>query len=300
MKKVGYFFIVVFLYPFALLPFVCLDVLAIIFRFFVFTIIGYRKNIILQNLRNSFPDKSDKEINHLAGKFYKSFTDIMVEYLAYWTMSTEKLKKHVKVNNPELLQNYYKENRHIIFVIGHFNNWEWYNILPTYTPHNVIGLVKPVKSKNFEKLITKIRHRHGMDVVLIKHTLKELFSRIKNNIYTLTIFAGDQIPTKNEINFWTTFLHQETPVFLGSEKIAKKINGVVIFAEMIRTKRHYYEVNMQVITDKPNDEPPYHITLKHIDALEKSILKQPEGWLWSHRRWKHKREQNEKVWERLP
>ncbi len=300
MRQTGYYLIVIFLYPIALLPFCCLSVLARFLFFIAYWVLGYRKQVVLTNLRNAFSGKSEKEIKQLAKNFYKSFTDVLIEYLAYWTMSTGKLKKHVKINNTELLQKYYDENRHIIFVIGHFNNWEWYNILPAYTGHNVLGLVKPIKSKNFEKLITKIRHRHGMDVILKRDTLKTILKRMQNNIMTLTIFAGDQIPTKNEINFWTTFLNQETPVFLGAEKIAKKINGVVIYAEMLRTKRHYYEVNLQIITDKPQEEPDYYITLKHTQLLEQSILKQPEGWLWSHRRWKHKRKPNEKVWERLP
>ncbi len=300
MKRIGYYLIIIFLYPVALLPLCCLSVLARFLFFIAYRILAYRKQVVLTNLRNAFPYKSQEEIKVLAKKFYKSFTDVLIEYLAYWTMSTEKLKRHVKINNAELLQKYYDEGRHIIFVIGHFNNWEWYNILPAYTSHNIMGLVKPVKSKNFEKLITKIRRQHGMDVILKKNTLKEILLRVRNNIPTLTIFAGDQIPTANEINFWTTFLNQETPIFLGSEKIAKKINGVVIYAEMLRAKRHYYEVNLQVISDNPQTEPEYHITLKHVDALEKTILKQPEGWLWSHRRWKHKRKPNEKVWERLP
>ena len=297
-KRLGYYLILIFLYPFALLPQCCLSAVGWFLYFWAYRILGYRKEVVVRNLKNVFPDKNKKEILQLTKAFYKSFTDVLIEYLIYWGMPEEKLKKQVKINNPELLTKY--EDRHIIFVIGHFSNWEWYNILPAYTNHNVLGLVKPVKNKNFEKLITKIRSQYGMDVILKKNTLKEILLRVKDNIPTLTIFAGDQIPTANEINFWTTFLNQETPIYLGSEKIAKKINGVVIYSEMLRIKRHHYEVNLSLITDKPQNERNYHITLKHVAALEGTILKQPESWLWSHRRWKHKRKPNEKVWEKLP
>lgn len=298
MKKVGYYLMIIFLYPIALLPSCCLNILSDFIFFIICYVVGYRKQIVLRNLENAFPKKNKAEIKILAKKFYKSFADILIEYLMYWTMSSKQLKQHVKIKNTTLFEKY--KNRHIVFIIGHFNNWEWYNILPAYTMHNILGLVKPIKNNNVEKLITKIRSRHGMDVVLIKNTLREILQREKNNIPSLSIFAGDQIPTANEINFWTTFLNQETPVYLGAEKIAKKINAVVIYADMFRIKRHYYEINLQLITDLPQKEPPYHITLKHITALETSILKQPESWLWSHRRWKHKRKTNEKIWKRLP
>lgn len=298
MRHVGYYLILILLYPLAILPVCCHSVMAVFLYFLTYYIFAYRKKVVINNMRNAFPDKREKEIKKLVKSFYKSFTDVLIEYLIYWGMPKEKLKKRVKINNPELLTKY--KDRHIIFVIGHFNNWEWYNILPAYTNHNVLGLVKPIKNKNFEKLITKIRSQYGMDVILKRNSLKAILSRVKDNIPTLTIFAGDQIPTANEINFWTTFLNQETPIYLGAEKIAKKINGVVISGEMLRVKRHRYEINLSLITDKPQEEPDYHITLKHVAALEATILKQPESWLWSHRRWKHKRKPNEKVWERLP
>jgi len=297
-KRLGYYLIVILLYPIAWLPLCCLGVFARVLFFLSYRVFGYRKQVISTNLRNAFPEKSDDSIRELTKKFYKSFSDVLVEYLILWRIPTSKTEKYFKIKNPEVFEKY--KDRPIIFVIGHFNNWEWYSLLPFFTNHNILGIVKPIRSINFEKLITKIRSHHGIDVILKRNTLREILNRVKANIPSLSIFAGDQIPTANEINFWTTFLNQETPIYLGAEKIAKKINGVVIYAEMLRVKRHYYEVNLQVITDNPKKEPDYHITLKHVAALEKTILKQPESWLWSHRRWKHKRKPNEKVWERLP
>ena len=298
MRRIGYFIILLFLYPLAYLPKCCLSAIGRFLFFIICYLLSYRKKVIVSNLKNAFPQKSEKDIRHYAKAFYKSFSDVLVEYLILWRIPASKTKKYLKIKNPEVFEKY--KDRPIIFVIGHFNNWEWYSLLPFFTNHNVLGVVKPIRSINFGKLITKIRSLHGMDVILKRNTLREILKRVNANIPSLSIFAGDQTPTANEINFWTTFLNQETPIYLGAEKIAKKINGVVIYAEMLRVKRHYYEVNLQLITDNPQKEPDYHITLKHVAALEKTILKQPESWLWSHRRWKHKRKPNEKVWERLP
>ncbi len=298
MRRIGYFIILLFAYPLAYFPKYCFSFIGRFLFFINYHLLSYRKKIIVNNLKNAFPQKSEKDIRHYAKGFYKSFSDVLVEYLMLWRIPASKTENYLKIKNPEVFEKY--KDRPIIFVIGHFNNWEWYSLLPFFTNHNILGVVKPIRSINFEKLITKIRSYHGMDVILKRNTLREILKRVSMNIPSLSIFAGDQIPTANEINFWTTFLNQETPIYLGAEKIAKKINGVVVYAEMLRVKRHYYEVNLQVITDNPQKEPDYHITLKHVAALEKSILKQPESWLWSHRRWKHKRKPNEKVWERLP
>lgn len=111
----------------------------------------------------------------------------------------------------------------------------------------------------------------------------------KRNILTANLIAGDQTPTKSEINYWTNFLNQETAVFLGAEKIAKALDMPVVFIDIQRIGRMSYEITFKLITDKPKETARFEITEKHVRMLENAIRRHPDNWLWSHRRWKHKR-----------
>jgi KDO2-lipid IV(A) lauroyltransferase len=119
--------------------------------------------------------------------------------------------------------------------------------------------------------------------------IRELINDRRNNIRTLSAILTDQIPIKSEIKYWTTFLNQDTPVYLGTEKIASKYDMAVVFFNIQKKKRGYYNLDIELLFDHTAGLPEYHITDTHLKRLEEIIIRNPEYWIWSHRRWKHKR-----------
>jgi Kdo2-lipid IVA lauroyltransferase/acyltransferase len=273
------------------LPFRLLYLLSDFIKFIIYNIIGYRRKVVFANLRNAFPEKTEKEIAGIASRFYRNLTDLILEVIKIQGVTLEELNKRLFIKNYELLEPYFKSGRSVIAISGHCGNWEWMGtVLTTYTDFEGVGAVKPISDPFFHKYINGLRmkfsHRGPVD---FKMVLREMIKRKDHPI--LTLFVGDQTPTRSEINYWTTFLHQDTAVFLGAEKVAKALDHVVVFFDIQRVKRGYYEIVAHLITDKPKETADYEITEAHVHLLEDCIRRAPDNWLWSHRRWKHKRSQ---------
>lgn len=255
-------------------------------RFFLQHVFGYRKKVILTNLKNSFPDKTDKELNGYLNCFYKNFCDVIVESVKMVSISRKAILSRVRFDNLEVLENYFINKQSVIAVCGHYCNWELGGLaLSAIAKHKTIGVYKPLSSIDWDIYFTKLRSRFGMELVPMSLTLRKLI--IYKKEVTLTTLISDQTPAKDDISFRTHFLNQDTAVFLGAEKIAKLTNSPVIFFTMNRIKRGYYSVHIEPITEHPNEEPEFSITQKHLQILEREIRNNPCNWLWSHRRWKY-------------
>jgi KDO2-lipid IV(A) lauroyltransferase len=261
------------------------------FLFVVFyRITGYRKKVIRTNLRNAFPEKTDLEREAILRNFYRHLADLFVEVLKLTHMSRTQLKRRFIVENPELLVRLKAEGKDIVAVTGHYNNWEWMASIPLYTDYKCISIYKPLKNKHFNWFLNHLRGKYGMNLTPMSTIIRELIKNRNENINTLSAFIGDQIPAKGDINYWTDFLNQETAVYLGAEKIAAKYNMVVVFFNQQKVKRGYYRLRMEVITEDPASLPEHEITDRHVRRLDEIIKQNPSYWIWSHRRWKHKRE----------
>jgi Kdo2-lipid IVA lauroyltransferase/acyltransferase len=272
------------------MPFFMLYGVSDILFLLIYYIIGYRKKVVFANLRNSFPEKSEKEIRKIALKYYHNLCDIVIEVCKAKTISEKKMLSRMEFRNVALIDKLYDEGRSVLLVCGHTGNWEWLGMaVKSILRHKGFAVVKPLSSDFWEKYMSKQRVRFAKEgLIPFKQTFRVL---VKNKEYcTLTIIAGDQTPTKSEIEYWTTFLNQDTPVFIGTEKIAKALNMAVVFCNIQRIKRGYYSYEFSLLTDDPKNTTENEITEMHVRALEKIILEHPDNWLWSHRRWKHKRE----------
>jgi len=275
----------------SLLPFWLLYILSDFTRFFLFTVFGYRKKVVLENLRNSFPEKSEKEIDRIARKFYKNLTDIILEVVKVRTTKLKTLQKRYVYKNLEVIDEQYDKGRSVIITIGHCGNWEWMG--PTLNhaiKHRGYVALKPLSDDIMSKYMKTIRLRFAEEEQLIpfKQIFRKLI-RLKDQLI-LTIIAADQTPHKDEINYWSTFMNQDTPFFLGTEKMAKALDHSVIYLEIVRVKRGYYEISAKLMTEDPKNTDQFEITEGFIKELEHSIRKNPDNWLWSHRRWKYKKE----------
>ncbi|MDX2189549.1 MAG: lysophospholipid acyltransferase family protein [Bacteroidota bacterium] len=258
--------------------------------YIVYHAFGYRKKVVFQNLKNSFPEKSAPEINAIAIKYYHFLCDFLVETAKYMTISKKELLKRVSIENEDVLDKIFDSNRSMIVLLGHYGNWEW--AAPScsiLTKFQLFVIYKRLSNKHFEKLMRNTRSRFGTKLIEMNDVGREMFKN--RNIIGATIFVGDQTPFPEQA-YWTTFLNQDTPIFRGAEVLAKKFDQPVIYVTIDRPQRGKYTIKVQLITDDPKNTPEGWICEQYSRLLEKDIIHKPEIWLWSHRRWKHRKPSN--------
>ena len=278
--------------PISKLPFGVLYLISDFLYLVLYKVIGYRTKVVRANLENSFADKSGAEIKELEAKFYSHLCDLVVESLKAFSISLEDAKRRMKDRNIEIVNQYHKQGRQVVLVGGHYGNWELFAItIGATTEHETIALYTPLKNEFINEKITESRSKYGLGMLSIKE-IKSKLTDINSGLYAI-IFGADQSPRKTQRVYWMKFLNQETGVQFGTEKFAKEFNAVVIFTNIYKVKRGYYELQYDVITEQPNEEELGYISKTHTQMLEKVIQAQPEYWLWSHKRWKHRRPEGE-------
>lgn len=284
-------FVIPFFYFLSILPFWLLHGISDIIFFIVFYLTGYRKKVVMDNLRRSFPEKTEQELKTIMRQFYHHLCDVIVETLKLMTISKSEFLRRFEFT-PYALSVFHdleSRNQSVIGVMGHCGNWEWGAIAHQFYFRQLItGVYHPLSNKNFDAFMLRLRGRMGGNIVAMNNLLRELVRLKQNKIPTTVGLIADQTPPP-ESAYWITFLNQDTPVFSGPEKIAKKFNYPVVYVSVKKKKRSFYEMNATVITMEPNSLEDGVITDLHSQALEKNIREQPYIWLWSHRRWKHKR-----------
>jgi KDO2-lipid IV(A) lauroyltransferase len=252
---------------------------------------SYRRHVVRENLLNSFPDKSPEEIIRIEKEFYRHLADLFIETLKLPGMRNKELMKRVRLTNPELIKNLYESGKDIAMVYSHYNNWEWLSTCTSlYTDYRCVGVYKPIQNKIVNKFLNDQRTRNNADLAPMQMIVRKIVENRKKGIRGIYGFMSDQTPAPTLIEYYTGFLNQETPVFLGLEKIASKYNMAVVFIDFLKIKRGFYEMTYEVLFETTSGLPRYMITDTHVKRLEKMILARPEHWLWTHRRWKYKKE----------
>ncbi|MEJ5996056.1 lysophospholipid acyltransferase family protein [Pedobacter sp. Du54] len=274
-----------FLYVLSLFPLPVLLVFARLLYFPLYYIVGYRKNVVRENLENSFPKKSRKEIIQIEKTFYKYFVDLIFEVIKMSTISKKELLTRVKFNNLAQVEAYFSRNESVLACTGHYGNWELCMLAlgaRLSAPEYVI--YKPLTNKVFEEWLLKIRTRFGNIFIAMRQTLRVIIAT--KDQPTMFCFASDQTPTRTEVQYTLNFLNQPTAVLLGLEKIALQTNRPVFFFDVVSVKRGYYEVNCFPLCLAPKETKDHEITDLLYKFLENRITESPPFWLWSHRRWK--------------
>ena len=290
MEKTRYNLLKAFTWIIQLFPLRFHYLLSDFFFLLAYHVFRYRRKVVSNNLANSFPDKPQKERDRIARKFYGHFCDSFVETLYFDRISTKEGKNCVKFLNPELPNSYLDQGRQVLIFFGHYNNWEWFCNLPLYTTYKIYAVYKKLTNNVFDRFYINIRSRFGTIPLERSATFKQLLGDHQKGIPSISAFLFDQTPRSYEIHHWVTFLNQDTPVVLGAEKIAQKLDTVVLFLYSRKVKRGQYETQFQLISEHAGECPKYEITDKCSRLLEQQIIEHPEFWLWSHKRWKHKRD----------
>lgn len=256
--------------------------------FIIYKVIGYRKKVVHQNLVNAFPNKSEIEITKIEKKYFKYLCDIIVESIKTIAMSETYVHKHLKFNNVDLINKMYNGGQSFIVVMGHFGNWELAG--PCFSlncKHQLNVVYKQLSNPHFEKLFAKTRTKFSTKIIPMENTLRAMIGNKKN--IDATALIADQTPSDLKSGYWLKFLNQDTLVFTGPEKIAKMFNYPVVYMHIDRVKRGSYEITPSVLFNDPKNTTENEITIAFNKKLEEEIIKKPETWLWSHKRWKHKR-----------
>ncbi|MGQ7870570.1 lysophospholipid acyltransferase family protein [Sunxiuqinia sp. sy24] len=284
--------IVLFLKAFSHLPFRLLYLISDFAFVLLFHIVRYRKKVVYTNLRNSFPEKTEAEIDRIARAYYRHLCDVSMESIKLYSMSENELNKHLKVTGVEKMEAYFKQQKSIIVLAMHYNNWEWGASVQRFSSHQIVMVYNPVRNNmEMERFILSIRERFGGISVPVHKSARMAIQFDQTDRPGLLWLGADQTPFQSS-KFWTTFLNQETPFFSGPEKIAHKTNQPVFFHHTRKVARGKYEVILTELVAQPREEKPETILLTYINKMEEIIREQPEYWLWSHRRWKHKRPAN--------
>ena len=276
----------------SLLPFFVLYLISDLLFFVGFHIVGYRKKVVYTNLRNSYPDKTEAEIHSIAIQFYKNLFDTLTEMVKLIFASESIVRNMCEFRNNELLEGLHKNNSNVIIVQGHYFNWELSLMMGSEQSKYMCYVVyKPLSDKISEKLIFKLRKRFKTRLIAMHETLE--FMRNYNKTHAadgpaLFQFGADQSPMKHKIEYWTTFMNQKTPFFLGPEKLAVSLNLPVVFLDLQRIARGKYYIEYSMLEEKPSQTSEHEITEKYVRAIEDAINKNPSNWLWSHKSWKHK------------
>jgi len=290
LSKVGYCLLLALTWPMKWFPLEFHYFFSDLLYFGLYRIFRYRLNVAKSNLKLAFPEKSEKERNRILAKFYRNFADIFIETLYFTHIDAKKNQKRLKVNHPEILETLYQKRKNVVCLAGHFGNWEFVNLYTHQIKYTLYAVYKKLNNKSFDLFFRHSRELMGGIALEMSETPRQLMMDAKNNKLFFAYLISDQRPQKKEQAHWMTFMNQDTPVLTGPEKIAKKTNAAVIWIDTLRVKRGFYEINISLITENPNECKDFEITEKQMALLENAIIRNPDQWLWTHKRWKHKRD----------
>lgn len=289
MQLLAYILIYPILWFVSILPFRLLYAVSDLLYILMYYVFGYRKQTVKDNLRLVFPEKSDEEIKTISKKFFHHFCDMILESIKSMNISLESMKARYTFKNLEIIKDFEKQNKSIVLMCAHYGSWEWIFILQTYTTHRGYGIYKRLQNKYFDRLIKSIRARYNSYLITTKETFSVLEDAKKNGILSMNGFASDQSPKINKAHHWNEFMGIKVPVHTGAEMLAKKLDMPVVFFAVERKKRGYYEATFQTLAEHPTDFKDYEITDKFLKLVEAQIHEAPEYYLWTHKRWKHRK-----------
>lgn len=288
------FLIYILIYPFlwliSILPFRILYFVSDCLYIFLYLIFGYRKKVVNDNLKLVFPDKTDLEIKRITKIFYHHLCDMILESIKSMTISEAEMKKRFVFTNVELIQDIEAQNKSIILMCAHYGSWEWIFILQTYVKSRGYAVYKRLENRYFDRLVKRIRAKYNSYLISTKETIPTLIKLKKEGILSINGFVSDQSPKLDRAFYWKEFLGINVPVHTGAEMIAKKLDMAVVYFGVKKIKRGYYETTFKTITLNPKEYKDYDITDVFLKLVEEQIYAAPEYYLWTHKRWKHRKE----------
>ena len=280
-------------YLLSLLPFWVHYLLSDFIYLILYKLVGYRKGVVRENLARSFPEKSKEELKRIERGFYHFLGDYLAESVKLMTISKRTLRRRLVFKNTEAIEECIESGQSCAVFLGHYCNWEWITSLPLWvTPKAQCGQIyHPIENKDFDRLFLRLRQRLGAVCIPMQDTLRKILEFRQAGQPVVIGYISDQKPHWVNIHHWVDFLHHDTPVLTGTERIARRMNHAVFYLDVRRLRRGYYEAEFKLITREPQQMPEFKLTDIYYQMLEESIRQAPEFWLWSHNRWSRTREE---------
>ena len=261
-------------------------------------VVRYRRRVVLENLRLSFPEKSAVDIQRIAKGFYRNLTDLIVETIKMPALSPDELRQRVRFTNAELVQTRLRAGQTVIGMASHQGNWEWIPSASVLNDMPVDSVYKPLNNAFFEETMRTIRSSFGAVPTPMSSLPRQLV--VRKDVPRIIALVSDQMPGAPEHAYWTDFLHRDTPFYPGTERLARSRKFAVFYLQLVRLRRGYYEATFTLIAEPPYEAvPPGAILERYRDLLEETIRRYPADWLWSHKRWKHQRKKYSKIVTKL-
>ena len=293
MQRLVYILVYPLLYTISLLPFRGLYMLSDLVFFFIYYLIGYRKKVVTDNLMLVFPEKSDSEIKTIRKRFFRHLCDLFLEMIKSISVKPEALVKRFHVKNPEEMHRLENKGKSFVVMFGHYASYEWSTVVGKYINYKGYTIYKPLRNKYFDRLVKRIRSKFNVGLISSREAIDTIKAMNARGEKSIVAFISDQSPKAPKRYHWLDFMGIEVPCFTGAETMAKEFDFPVGYFKIEKVKRGYYEVEIMTLADEPRQYENYEITEKFTRALEEQIRRAPEFYLWTHKRWKHRRTQAE-------
>lgn len=272
----------------SILPFPIFYLFSDFVCFLVYRVIGYRKKVVRENLALTLPHLSDAERKVIEKKFYKHMCDMFLEMVKTMSMSPEEMERRFHVTNIDLVLDYAKRGKSVILVASHYASYEWLLTINPKLGFQGVAVYKRLANPYFDRLIRRIRSKYNTEMIETRKAIPTMAKNQREGILSLYGLASDQSPKMERIFHSMKFMGVEVPVHTGAETLAKKYDLAVLFVEVKKARRGYYEATFIPLADNPKDFENFKITEMYLKEVEKQILEAPEFYLWTHKRWKHR------------
>jgi len=283
----------ILLYPIiwiiSILPFRLMYMFSDMVYVLVYYIIGYRKKVVRTNIAMALPNLSEKERLQIEKKSYRHLCDMFLEMIKTMTISVKEIEKRFVFTNLEMYQEMEKKNKSIALMVAHYATYEWVISINSKIKYEGYAIYKKINNKYFDKLVRDIRSRFKATLINTKQTIPTIEKNARTNHLGLYGFASDQSPQVSKAFHWQKFMGIDTPVHTGAEMLAKRFDMNIMFLRVKKVKRGYYEATFEHLVDNPKEVPNYEISDEFLRRVEKQIYEAPEFYLWTHKRWKHKK-----------
>lgn len=274
----------------SLLPFRVLYFFSDLNYILAYYIIGYRKSTVKLNLKLTLPHLSDEERLKIEKKFYRHFCDSFVEMIKTMSISEKEMNKRFKLENMELVNEFERKGKSIVLICAHYGSYEWLLVMNRFlTTHTGFGVYKKINNKYFDKLVRDIRGKFDGTLIDTKETIPVMKDNQRKGILGYYGFISDQSPKIHRVPYWGQFFGMEVPVHTGAEMLAKKLDMNVMFVKGKKLKRGHYAAEFIPFEGTPKEVPNFEITDRFLRLLEQQITEEPAYYLWTHKRFKHRR-----------
>jgi KDO2-lipid IV(A) lauroyltransferase len=293
------------------LPFPVLHFFSDVSYFWIYTVFGYRKKTVRENLIRSFPEKSMAEITVIEKGFFRNFCDLIFETIKTSTISKEEIQSRCRLENPDLLLKLYRDGKNVAGISSHMGNWEWLSLsLSLSSEFKFLAVYKPLANAKLNRIVIGSRERFGAIFVAIKH-LKKVLDQSHEKPYFVGLLS-DQAPHDYAKAMELPFLNQTTYFVPGPGMLCLKRDLTPVYGWIRRVGRSRYVWHLELLEEvmpayadlaemeraqvdrfavahrlsQEESLKAFVITRKLARRLEEEIKMAPQDWLWSHRRWK--------------